>query len=589
MTAATRGRLDTRGRRGAGPARGYTPAWFRADLLAGITVTAYLVPQCLAYADLAGVPPATGLWVAVVAMIVYALLGTSRQLLGRPRSAAAIMVAAAVTPLAAGDPDRYLGSRRDSRSSSASSASAPSSCGWASSPTCSPPVLIGYMAGVAVIMIASQLAAMTGIESRPTAPIARVVELSGRMDEVQPLTFALGLGVTAFLLVLRRIAPLAPGTLIASSGRRSSSRCWGSRRRASRRRARPLELPTPSLPATTVADITALIGSAAAIAFVGYTDVALTGRAFAARTGETIDANREFLALGAANVASGFTGGFALSARGSRTAIIDAMRARSQVTGLVAAASVVVVVLLVPGPHRAHPPCRARRDRHLRRDAAHRLAGLRRLAASGRRSSGSPWRPSWACSMFDVLAGILIAVGYQWPSCSCGSPGPPRVGAGSRPRSSPAPTTSTTTPRRRRSRASSSSATTPRCASRTPRTSGWALRRRGRSGRGAESKWFLLDAEAIVELDVTSADAVRELIGDLEERHIVFAMARVKQDLQAMISRRRGCSTSSTRSASTRPCPSRSRRSRRGRPITRAAARPRRRPLGAAELGTRSS
>jgi len=74
--------------------RGYTPAWFRADLLAGITVTAYLVPQCLAYADLAGVPPATGLWVAVVAMVVYALLGTSRQLSVGPDSAAAIMVAA---------------------------------------------------------------------------------------------------------------------------------------------------------------------------------------------------------------------------------------------------------------------------------------------------------------------------------------------------------------------------------------------------------------------------------------------------------------------------------------------------------------
>ena len=87
--------------------RGYRPDWFRADLLAGITVTAYLVPQCLAYADLAGVEPVTGLWVAVVAMVAYALLGTSRQLSVGPESATAVMVAAAVAPLAAGDPAKY--------------------------------------------------------------------------------------------------------------------------------------------------------------------------------------------------------------------------------------------------------------------------------------------------------------------------------------------------------------------------------------------------------------------------------------------------------------------------------------------------
>ena len=117
-----------------------------------------------------------------------------------------------------------------------------------------------------------------------------------------------------FLLVLRRLAPLAPGTLIAVIGSASLVAVLGARGAGRRRRrAGPVDAPSPVLPAMTVADITALVGSAAAIAFVGYTDVALTGRAFAARTGETIDANREFLALGAANVASGFTGGFALS------------------------------------------------------------------------------------------------------------------------------------------------------------------------------------------------------------------------------------------------------------------------------------
>src|SRR6478609_5022883 len=288
--------------------RGYTPAWFRADLLAGITVTAYLVPQCLAYAELAGVPPATGLWVAVVAMVVYALLGTSRQLSVGPDSAAAIMVAAAVTPLAAGDPGRYL------ELAAGLALLVGLICVGAFvvrlgfvADLLSYPVLIGYMAGVAVIMIASQLAAITGVQLAPGTLIAMV---------------GAGAIVAIFGLEAQGVPVVGPV---------------------------PNELPTPGLPALTVSDITALIGSAAAIAFVSYTNVALTGRAFSARTGETIDANREFLALGAANVAAGLTGGFAISGSGSRTAIIDAMRAHSQVTGLVAAASVVVVVLLVPG------------------------------------------------------------------------------------------------------------------------------------------------------------------------------------------------------------------------------------------------
>src|SRR6478735_3648731 len=331
--------------------RGYTPAWFRADLLAGITVTAYLVPQCLAYAELAGVPPATGLWVAVVAMVVYALLGTSRQLSVGPDSAAAIMVAAAVTPLAAGDPGRYL------ELAAGLALLVGLICVGAFvvrlgfvADLLSYPVLIGYMAGVAVIMIASQLAAITGVQLEAGRPIARVVELLGRLDEVQTLTFAIGISVTVFLLVLRRVAPLAPGTLIAMVGAGAIVAIFGLEAQGVPVVGPvPNELPTPGLPALTVSDITALIGSAAAIAFVSYTNVALTGRAFSARTGETIDANREFLALGAANVAAGLTGGFAISGSGSRTAIIDAMRGHSQVTGLVAAASVVVVVLLVPG------------------------------------------------------------------------------------------------------------------------------------------------------------------------------------------------------------------------------------------------
>ena len=331
--------------------RGYNASWFRADALAGVAVTAYLVPQCLAYAGLAGAPPITGLWVAVAAMVVYALLGTSRQLSVGPESATAIMVAAAVAPLAAGDPDRYL----------VLSASLAILVGvicigaWALrlgflADMLSHPILLGYMAGVALIMVGSQLGTITGIQLGDGAIPTRLVELAGRLGEINPATLVLGASVTAFLLVLRRLVPLAPGTLIAVVGASAVVFVLGLERQGVVLVGQvPGGLPTPGLPLVSFQDIAALAGSAAAIAFVSYSDVALTGRAFAVRTGEEIDPNREFLALGAANLAAGLTGGFALSASGSRTAIIDAMHARSQVAGLVAAGAVVVVVLVTPG------------------------------------------------------------------------------------------------------------------------------------------------------------------------------------------------------------------------------------------------
>ncbi len=415
MTTAARRRPGHEVAAGLAQLRGYTPAWFRADLLAGVTVTAYLVPQCLAYADLAGVPPATGLWVAVVAMIVYALLGTSRQLSVGPESATAIMVAAAVTPLAAGDPSRYA----TLAAGLALMVGAVCIGAWALrlgfvADMLSFPVLIGYMAGVAVIMVVSQLGTLTGIDIEADGVIEQVRELSGRMDEVQPVTLALGLGVTAFLLVLRRLAPLAPGTLIAVIGSAILVAVLGLEAQGVAVVGPvPSALPSPMLPAMTVADVAALVGSAAAIAFVGYTDVALTGRAFAARTGETIDANREFLALGAANVAAGFTGGFALSASGSRTAIIDAIRARSQVTGLVAAVSVAAVVLLVPGLIATIP--RAALG-GIVVYAAIRLvdvAGFRRLWGFRMTEFGLAVAAVAGVLLFGVLAGIVVAVGLS--------------------------------------------------------------------------------------------------------------------------------------------------------------------------------
>ncbi len=319
----------------------------------------------------------------------------------------------------------------------------------------SQPILIGYMAGVAVIMIASQLGTLTGIRLGADSVGGKVMELGQRLDEIRLLPLALGGGVAVFLLVLKRLKPLAPGTLIGVVAAGLIVWVFGLEAQGvAVIGAVPGGLPAPVLPAITLADGMSLLGGAAAITFVGYSDVALTGRAFAARTGEQIDPNQEFLALGVANVAAGLTGGFALSASGSRTAIIDAMRAHSQMVGLVAAVSVVFVVLAVPGlialiPRAALGGVVVFAALRLIDVGAIQTAQALPVDGAGARghrvrracSRSMSWRASWS------------RWGCRWWSCSPGSRGRrPRCWDGSR--GWPACTTSRTTRTRRPSRAS---------------------------------------------------------------------------------------------------------------------------------------
>ena len=517
--------------------RGYNASWFRADALAGVAVTAYLVPQCLAYAGLAGAPPITGLWVAVAAMVVYALLGTSRQLSVGPESATAIMVAAAVAPLAAGDPDRYL----------VLSASLAILVGiicigaWALrlgflADMLSHPILLGYMAGVALIMIGSQLGTITGIRLGDGGIPARLVELIGRLGEINPATLVLGASVTVFLLVLRRLMPLAPGTLIAVVGASAVVFALGLEGQGVVLVGQvPGGLPTPSLPLVSFQDIAALVGSAAAIAFVSYSDVALTGRAFAVRTGEEIDPNREFLALGTANLAAGLTGGFALSASGSRTAIIDAMHARSQVAGLVAAGAVVIVVLVTPGLIALIP--RAALAGIVIFAALHLIdvTGLVRLARFRSTEIGLAVAALVGVLAFDVLAGILVAIGLSVADLFARVARPPASILG-----------------RVTGLAGLHDIDDYPDAEQIPGllvfrydaplcfANAQDFRSNVLAAVDAQPEpvaWLLLNAEAIVELDTTAVDALRQLARDLARRQVVFAMARVKQDLRRQLVR----------------------------------------------------
>jgi len=537
MRSGDRSRRDRRVTAGLAQLADYDAGWFRTDILAGVTVTAYLVPQVLAYADLAGVPPISGLWVAVLAMLVYALLGTSRMLSVGPEAAASIMVAAAVAPIAGGDPARYaaLVAGLALLVGLVCLAAFALRLGFLAD-LLSQPILVGYLAGVAVIMVASQLGTISGVALVAGDSLGRIAELAERLGDIQPLSAILGAVVVAFLLVLRRIAPLAPGTLLAVIGAAAVVAVFGLEARGvALVGSVPAGLPTPSLPDLRLTDLAALAGPAVAVAFVAYTQVSLTGRAFAGRNGETIDTNREFLALGAANVVAGLTGGFAVSTSSSRTAILDVMRARSQLAGIVSALAVVVVVLAVPGLIALIP--RAALG-GIVVFAALRLidvGGLRRLAGFRTTELALALAALAGVLVFDVLAGILVAIALSVIDLVARVARPPASVLGRVPGLAGLHNIEDYPDAVQIPGLLVFRYDAPLCFANAQDFRTHALD--FVDAQAIPVEWFLLNAEAIVELDTTSAAALRELTEELGERGVTFAMARVKQDLLAQLRR----------------------------------------------------
>lgn len=517
--------------------RRYQRPWLRADVVAGVTVTAYLVPQCLAYASIVGAPPLTALWVAVVAMTLYALLGTSRLLSVGPEAGIAVMVAAAVAPLAGGDPDRWVAL------SAALAILVGLVCAGAwllrlgfVADMLSRPIQLGYMAGLGLVMILGQLGGLTGVDLAATSTLGQLGELAGRLDEVRPVVLGLGVAVVAGLVAVRRVKPLAPGTLIAVALSGLAVVALGlDRAGVSLVGPVPSGLPSVALPAVTLSDVQALLGSAAAIAFVAYSEVALAGRAFASRTGEEIDANREFLALGVANVAAGAIGGFALSASGSRTAILDAMRARTELAGLVAAASTAAVVLLVPGLIALVPKAALAGIVVYAGLLLIRVGALRRLARFRSTELGLAMAALVGVLVFGVLAGILVAIALSVadlfarvarPSASILGRVPGLAGLHNiddYPDAEQVPGLLVFR------------YDAPLCFANAAdfRTRALAAVDEQRD----PVRWFLLNAEAIVELDTTAVAVIAQFARDLAARNVVFAMARVKQGLRAQLIR----------------------------------------------------
>jgi SulP family sulfate permease len=326
-------------------ARGYRRAWLQPDLLAAVTVWALLVPQALAYAQLAQVDAVVGLYAAMGAAIGYVLLGGVRSMNVGPEATVALLAASVVAPMAAGDPARHL---------ALMSGLALMTGAWMLlagviglgfvTRFLSRPLLLGYVAGSAIVMIVSQLDSLIGVSlEAQDDTLAELTETIRRLGETDPTTLLVGLGVIGVALLVRRIDRRLPAYLVAVLAAIAVSALadLAAQGVAVVGTIQP-GLPALGLPAVELADLASLAGPAIGIALLVYADSGVTGQVLGRRGGYAVDGNQEFLGLGAGNIGSALTGGFPVNGSQSRSFTAADVGAKSQAMNL----GVLVLVIL---------------------------------------------------------------------------------------------------------------------------------------------------------------------------------------------------------------------------------------------------
>ena len=328
--------------------RTYKASFLPYDLAAGLTLGAVLVPVGLAYGELAGLPMA-GLYGSLLPLVAYALFGSSRLLVIGPDSAMAALVAVTVAPMAAGDPGRLtmLCAALGAMTGVICLGGGLLRLGFVAN-FLSKPVIVGFMHGIALVIVGAQLPKVLGIRSEGETTLEQFASLLSRLGDTNVIALAIGAGSFALILLCRRFVPRAPGHVVALVASLLAVVLLGLDKQGVAVVGHiPTGLPGLSIPRPSLADFGDLLSIALVAALLSFSDTMVTARAFAARTRQRIDANQELMGIGMANLVSGLTQGLPISASDSRTAVAEAAGSRTQVTSVVAAAVVAAVMLFL--------------------------------------------------------------------------------------------------------------------------------------------------------------------------------------------------------------------------------------------------
>jgi high affinity sulfate transporter 1 len=333
--------------------RTYQRPWLAKDLTAGLVLTAILVPVGMGYAQAAGLPAIYGLYATIVPLLAYAIFGPSRILVLGPDSSLAAIIAATIVPLAAGDPDRLvaLAGALALLTGGLCILAGLARFGFITD-LLSKPVRLGYLNGIALTVIIGQLPKLLGFSSSGDNLIQEALSLV--QGVAQGLTnwtaFAIGAACLAIVLIFKRRWPKVPGVLIAVVGATVVVGLLDLAATAGVSVVGPLPqgLPSFQIPAVSLAELGALTAGAFAITLVSFADTSVLSRTFALRGGYEVDQNQEMIALGAANVAAGLFQGFSISSSSSRTPVAEQAGAKTQVTGVVGALCIALLLLFAP-------------------------------------------------------------------------------------------------------------------------------------------------------------------------------------------------------------------------------------------------
>ncbi len=515
----------------------YRKEWLRGDIVAGLTVAAYLIPQCMAYGELAGLEPVVGLWAMLPPMFVYAFLGSSPQLSIGSESTTAVMTAVAIAPLVVDNPDAYA--------SLASLLAIMVGCvcllgylvrlGFLAD-LLSKPILIGYMAGIALIMIGGQLGKTAGIKINSDSFFGQVREFISQLGQAHYPTLILSVLILVFLFTVQNRFPKAPAPLLSVLLATVAVALFNLEQLGVAVVGEiPAGFPHFALPIVSVPEFLPLLASAIGIAIVGYSDNVLTARSFANRNRYQIDPNQELLALGVANLGNGVMQGFPISCSASRTVIGDSLGSKSQAFSLVAML-VLILVLLFLRPLLALFPKAALGAIVI--FAATRLIQVSEFIRLYRFRSSElilALITTITVLLTDILVGVAVAISLSVIELFARVARPHDAVLGSVPGLAGLHdiddwAKATTIPGLVIYRYDA-----PLCFA-----NGENFKKRSLEAIEAEAEpveWFVLNMEANVEIDITAIDILEELRRELAARGIIFGMARVKQDLYSQLKR----------------------------------------------------
>jgi high affinity sulfate transporter 1 len=334
---------------GSRAARTYQRAWLRYDLIAGVVLAAILVPQGMAYAELAGVPAVNGLYATIGCLAGYAIFGPSRILVLGPDSSVSPLIFAAIVPLmAAGDAKTAveLAGMLALLVGFIQIALGLGRLGFVAD-LLSSEVQVGYMNGLAITIIVGQLPKLFGFSTDATSFGSEVVAFFEHLDDTKAAAVAVGAGVLIVLLGLPRLTSKVPAVLVAVVGATVVSGLFGLGDHIATVGRLPKGFPDPTVPFTTVDDVWPLLIAAVGITLVSLTDTIATSTSFAARRGDEVEPDQEMVGVGVGNMGAGLLQGFAVSTSSSRTAVAEQSGAQSQLTGVVGAALVVILIVFL--------------------------------------------------------------------------------------------------------------------------------------------------------------------------------------------------------------------------------------------------